>query len=284
MNWLNTPDHERVSRFAAVGVSAAAAAVCIWLLVRIAWLLVAPGDDTAAAPRGGTAAPATTAVSIAKWHLFGNPQALTPAAPSALATVLKLGLRGTLALPDPKDERALAIIVNEHGVETSYRIGAEVVPGATLAEVHADHVVLDHAGAAETLALPRPDEHAPPLPEKNQARLNAVASSANPAAPRAGAPLPGIRPPAIDPQEFVRQIHPVLSGGKIIGADISGADAGLLARVGLKPSDVVTAVNGTPLANVSNPQALIEQLQSSPSIQVTVQRDGKPATLTLSLH
>jgi general secretion pathway protein C len=76
----------------------------------------------------------------------------------------------------------------------------------------------------------------------------------------------------------------VFDGGKIVGADISGADASLLARVGLKSTDVVTAINGTPLANVANPQALMDQLQNSPSIQVTVQRDGKPATLTLSLH
>ena len=287
MNWLSTPDHERASRFAAIGISAIAAAACVYLLVRIAWLLVPHGGDTAVTPRGGAAAAATTSVSIAKWHLFGNPQALTPAAPSTLATVLKLGLRGTLALPDAKDERALAIIVNEQGVETSYRVGAEIVPGAKLAAVYADHVEIDHGGIAEALALPRPEQHAPPLPEKNQQRLNPAAAG-NPSAGRtaavSGAPVPGIRPPTVDPQEFVRQIHPVLSGGKIIGADISGADAGLLARVGLKPTDVVTAVNGTPLANVSNPQALIEQLQSSPSIQVTVQRDGKPATLTLSLR
>jgi general secretion pathway protein C len=77
----------------------------------------------------------------------------------------------------------------------------------------------------------------------------------------------------------------VFSGeGRIVGADISGADAATLARVGLKPTDVVTAINGTPLTSVSNPQALMDQLQNSSSIQVTVQRDGKPATLTLSLR
>lgn len=287
MNWSSTSDHERASRFASFGVSALAAAACLYLLVRIAWLLVpqAPLSAGTPAPAASVAAPA---VSVAKWHLFGNPQALAPAARSSLATVLKLGLRGTLALPDPKDERAIAIIVNEQGVETSYRIGAEVAPGAKLAEVYADHVVIDHAGVAESLALPRPDQHSVPLPERNQQRLSGVSpashlpsphpTSAAPAAASAGAGA------HVDPQEFARQIRPVISGGRIVGADISGADAGLLARVGLKPSDVVTAVNGTRLADVSNPQALFEQLQNSASIQVTVQRDGKPATLTLSLR
>jgi general secretion pathway protein C len=205
--------------------------------------------------------------------------------------VLKLGLRGTLALPDPKDERALAIIANEQGVETSYRIGAPVAPGAQLTEVYADHVVLDHEGVAETLTLPRPEQHAPPLPERNQARIAAAGSAASsvppgltpgPAAPAAkpAAPVPG----HIDPQDVARQLKPAFADGKIVGADISGADASLLARLGLKPTDVVTAINGTPLAGVTNPQQLMDQLQNSSSVQVTVQRDGKPATLTLSLR
>src|SRR6185369_15268695 len=203
------------------------------------------------------------------WHLFGNPQGIPSATPaSSLATVLKLGLRGTLALADPKDDRALAIIANEQGVETSYRIGANVAAGAHLAEVYADHVVLDHEGVAETLTLPRPEQHAPALPAKNQQRVAAAASA----------------PPRIDPQDVARQLKPVFADGRIVGADISGADASLLARLGLKPTDVVTAINGTPLAGVTNPQQLMEQLQSSSSVQVTVQRDGKPATLTLSLR
>jgi general secretion pathway protein C len=262
------------------------------MLVRLAWLLVPRHADSAAliippVPSGAT-------VSVAKWHLFGNPQGVIAAtSASTLATVLKLGLRGTLALPDPKDERAIAIIANEQGIESSIRIGDDVAPGARLAEVYADHVVLDHQGIAETLTLPRPDQHAPPLPAKNQQNLtNAATSTSVPpgyvpksaAAPTA----PGSAAAAakhIDPQEFARQIRPVFSAdGKIVGADISGADAGTLARVGLKPNDVVTAINGTPLTSVSNPQALMEQLQNSSSIQVTVQRDGKPATLTLSLR
>jgi general secretion pathway protein C len=293
LNSLSPTDHERLSRLGAFAVCLVAAAACLYLLVRLAWLLVPHHADDGAAPVN--VAPPSTAVSVAKWHLFGNPQGLTGAAPaSTLATVLKLGLHGTLALPDPKDERAIAIIANEQGIESSVKIGADVAPGARLAEVYADHVVLDHQGVAETLTLPRPEQHAPPLPAKNQQNLaNAAASSSTPpgyAAKSAATPAAPVAPAAataqrIDPQEFARQIRPVFSGdGKIVGADISGADAATLARVGLKPTDVVTAINGTLLTSVSNPQALMDQLQNANSIQVTVQRDGKPATLTLSLR
>ncbi|TLY48232.1 MAG: PDZ domain-containing protein [Gammaproteobacteria bacterium] len=55
-------------------------------------------------------------------------------------------------------------------------------------------------------------------------------------------------------------------------------------QVGLKPTDLVTAVNGTPLSNVSNPQQLLDKFGNAASLQITVQRDGKPATLTLNLR
>ena len=292
LNTLSPTDHERLSRVGALGIAAIAAACCIYLVVRLAWLAV-PQRASEAFASPPTAVAADAALSVAKWHLFGNPQGVASAAPaSALATVLKLGLRGTLALPDPKDERALAIIANEQGSEASYRIGADVTPGARLAEVYADRVVLDHQGVAETLALPHPEQHAPPLPERNQQALHSAAAPASSIPP--GFPVSaGAAPPAakaagaakpVDPQDFARQIRPVFAEGRIVGADISGADAATLARVGLKPTDVVTAINGTPLAQVSNPQALMDQLQKNASIQVTVQRDGRPATLTLSLR
>ena len=295
LNSMSSGDHERLSRLAALGACAVAAALCLYLLVRIAWLIVPRGDAGVPAPPGNAAAPTPGApVSVAKWHLFGNAQSVAGAAPAtSLATVLKLGLRGTLALPDPKDERALAIIANEQGVETSYRIGAAVAPGAHLSEVYADHVVLDHEGVAETLNLPRPEQHAPALPDKNQARIAAAGSTASSMppgfVPGSSATAPAAKPAAaalgrIDPQDVARQLKPVFADGKIVGADISGADASLLARLGLKPTDVVTAINGTPLAGVTNPQQLMDQLQNSSSVQVTVQRDGKPATLTLSLR
>lgn len=289
LNWTASNDHERLSRLAAHAVSLFAAGCCVYLLVRIAWLLVPGGGEREAPPASVPTPAAPAAVSVAKWHLFGNPQAIAPAQGAGLATVLKLGLRGTLALPDAKDERAIAIIANEQGLESSYRIGADVVPHARLTEVYADHVVLDHAGVAETLTLPRPEQHAVAAPDKGRgAKAATTAASVPPGTRPAPAPAGSARAGAgaagLDPSELARQIRPAIAGGRIVGADISGADPALLARYGLQPSDVVTAINGTPLDSMPNPQALIEHLKTSPSIQVTVQRNGKPATLTLNLH
>jgi type II secretory pathway component PulC len=46
----------------------------------------------------------------------------------------------------------------------------------------------------------------------------------------------------------------------------------------------VTSINGTALTSLSDPQQFMDNLKSTTSLQVTVLRDGKPATLTVSLR
>jgi type II secretion system protein C len=149
----------------------------------------------------------------------------------------------------------------------------------------------------ESLSLPRPEDHAadatassanarqpgqpssmPPgyTPGRSAAQMPAAATGAAPGLTRAN---------AADLARDVR-FEPVFDGGRIAGARLSGggAAATLMNQVGLRPTDVVTAVNGTQLANVANPQQLLDQLGNASSLQVTIQRDGRPATLTLNLR
>jgi general secretion pathway protein C len=298
-NRLTRIDPARLSRPAAWASAAAAAFACLWLLARLLWLALPQADDEVGTVVAAPATPAPPPPSIAKWHLFGNPQTVSLAqlARNAPATTLKLTLRGTLALPDPR--QGIAVIADEHGGERAYKVGEEVNGGARLSEVYTDHVVLTHEGAAETLTLPRPEEHAPELPAANQRNLGTAGGAAKTAA----APLNYV-PPAIDhgaldwsraqqqlqldPAELARQVHiePVFENGKIAGARLSGGGqvAALMQKAGIKPTDLITAVNGTALAGLSNPQQFMDNLRNASSLQVTVLRDGKPATLTLDLR
>jgi general secretion pathway protein C len=290
-------DHQRLSRLSALGVCTIAGLICLWLLVRLLWLLLPQADDAVIAPPAASVASAVPQ-SVAKWHLFGNPQSVNLAqlAHNAPATTLKLILRGTLSLPDAK--QGMAMIADEHGSERAYKVGEDVGDNAKLAEVYTDHVVLSHEGAAETLTLPRPEMHAPPLPEANQRNL------ANTPGGKASSIPPTYVPPQmahgaldwsqaqknlrLDPAQLAQQVHvePVFIGGKIAGARLSGGGevAALMQKAGLKPTDLITTVNGTALTSLSNPQQLMDNLQGATSLQVTVLRDGKPATLTLNLR
>lgn len=298
LNPLTATDHERLSRAAALAVGAGAGLISIWVLVRLLWLAlpqVDVGAELAPLPAPPAAAPVQ---SIAKWHLFGNPQSVNLAqlARAAPATALRLTLRGTLALPDPK--QGIAMIADEQGHERSYNIGDDVAVNAKLVEVYTDHVVLNHEGALENLQLPRPEAHTPELPEANRQNLAGTANG------KAASVPPTYVPPQmahgaldwskaqkqlqIDPAELAKQVHvePVFENGKIAGARLSaGGQIGtLMAQAGLKPNDMITAVNGTALAGLSNPQQFMDNLKDAQSLQVTVLRDGKPATLTLNLR
>ena len=298
LNSLTSADHERLSRVAAFAVCAGAGLIALWMLVRLLWLAVPRADvvDTGIAP-AQSSAPAPMQ-SIAKWHLFGNPETVNLAAlaRNAPPTALKLILRGTLALPDAT--QGIALIADEQGRERSYNVGDDIVGNVKLIEVYTDHVVLNHEGSLEDLQLPRPEVHTPELPEANRKALAAAGGN------KASSVPPTYVPPQMahgaldwskaqkqlqmDPGELAKQVHvePVFENGKIAGARLSagGQIGSLIMQAGIKPSDVVTAVNGNSLAGITNPQKLMDSLQNASSLQVTVMRDGKPATLTLNLR
>ena len=296
LNAMSSADQARVSRLSAIAVAAVAALICLWAIVKIGWLAV-PQSNDAASVTGTTATTATPPpVSIAKWHLFGNPQSIAMAqlARNAPATTLKLTLRGTLSLPDPT--QGIAMIADEHGAESAYKVGEEVTDRAKLAEVYTDHVVLTHEGVSETLNLPRPEEHAvaPETNLRNTAASNGKASSIPPTyvppqmATGAVDWNKAARDMKLDPTKLAQQVHidPVFQNGKITGARLSGGGdvAVLMDKAGLKPTDVVTAINGKPVTSLTTDTNFVDNLKNASNLQVTVLRDGKPATLTVSLH
>jgi general secretion pathway protein C len=295
---LSPFDQARLSRLAALGVCVAAAVACLWLLVRLAWLLVPQSDEAAIQAPADTPSAVAPAQSVAKWHLFGNAQSVMLAqAARAPATSLKLTLRGTLALPEA--DQGMAMIEDEHGGERAFKVGEDVADGVKLTQVYTDHVVLNHAGATEMLSLPQPEAHSAP-----DASQRSVGSAGSGSSPKTSSVPPTYVPPAmvhgtvdwnqaqknlrLDPAELAKQvrIEPVFVDGKISGARLSGGGdvAVLMNQVGLKPTDLVTAINGTTLSGLSNPQQLMDNFKNASSLQVTVMRDGKPATLTLNLH
>ena len=89
-----------------------------------------------------------------------------------------------------------------------------------------------------------------------------------------------------NPEEIAKrlQIVPVLYGGRVTGIRLSaGADSSLMNQIGLRPGDVVTAVNGAPVDSIARGQQIIEGLRNASSARVTVLRDGRPADITISL-
>jgi general secretion pathway protein C len=275
---------------------AALSGLCVWLAVRMLWLFLAGPQLPAATlpPPVAATRSAPSAHSIAAWHLFGNALAGPNLAALAQAreTSLKLVLRGVLAEEDPA--LGVALIAEEGARERAYHVGDELPGGARLEGVYPDRVALSRAGVTETLSLPRASA------ADSAGAPRASAPGASQAALRGYTPvftqpqmLPGVdlsqatRGMAIDPERLARDITvlPVLEGGKFAGVRLSGGrDAALLGQLGLRPTDVVTAVNGIPLDSLERGQQIAETLRESRTANVTVRRDGRDVVLNINLN
>lgn len=293
-------DRNRWSERSALLCTALLAMLLVWLLARTFWLLV-PGDDggPGATARITAAASDIPAVSISKWHLFGNAPQQLAAQRNAPTTTLNLSLRGTLADADPRS--GLAVIADAQGVERAWRVGEEISVGVKLDEVHANRVVLLHDGVREELSLVRDEsaERVQPLPPDMRGGVPARnTAKAEPGAVTQFVPL-SLPQGSVNwqqtmdklggsPAELARNVRvdPVLDNGRIAGLRLSAAngDAAMLGRLGLRPSDIVTAVNGVPVDSVARGQQILESLGNASSVRVTVTRDGMPTEITVQVR
>jgi general secretion pathway protein C len=287
-----------------------ACAVALVALLRLASLFAfGPGLPEPAAPPapaiGASTAAAEPAPSIAAWHLFGNAQGpidLAALAQTAPATALRLVLRGTLNEHAP--EGGIAIITDESGTDHAYRVGDTLPGDAKLEGIYAGRVLLSRNGANESLSLPSATD-APPAasaPRTTPGRAPGASPSV-PGIPRnTAAPAPFVTPmiapgaPSLDsiraatgtdPAELAKQvqIYPVMENGRMAGVRLTaGRDSDILSRAGLRPTDIVTAVNGIPLDGPQRSGELMTALKDARTAQVTVRRDGKDMQLTIGLR
>ncbi len=295
---------DRAAALAPLAIALAGGLVA-WQLVRLTWLLLAgptlpPPESASLPPLPVANSTQPVAVSLSRWHLFGNPGGavdLAQLARQAPATPLRLTLRGTFNEDGP--EGGYAIISDESGAHRRYRVGDRLPGDAELLGIYAGRVLLRRAGIDESLSLP-------------VARAEGAGAGAAPglqgAAPaaalpgaQAGAPAPFVNPnlsfgtPSLesiraatgtDVAELARQVSvlPVLENGRFAGVRLSvGRDSDLLDRAGLKPSDVITAVNGIPLDGPERGAELLTTLRGARQVMLTVRRDGQSLQLPVGL-
>ncbi len=76
----------------------------------------------------------------------------------------------------------------------------------------------------------------------------------------------------------------VFAGGKMRGFRVyPGSNRQAFARLGLRPGDLVTGINGTPLDDKDRAQEVFNTLISSTEARVSVTRNGRQQELVLNL-
>ena len=242
-------------------------------LATATWAIVSP--QTGVASDDGTPGPAATPPpdpeAIVQRHLFGAADAV----PGAVRTIdapetrLDLTLRGIAA--SGSREFARALIAGPDNKEKVYAIGADVPGGARVHEIHADRVLLNRRGALETLRLPKFGDGNDPVPPVAAQPVGAVA-------------VDNLRNQAAT-DDLVEVVRPqaVMVDGQLRGFRVyPGRDRRRFAELGLRAGDLVTAVNGSPLTDMTQSLEAMRALTGNAEVSLTVERGDETENITVT--
>lgn len=267
-------------------------AAIAYRLAELTWRIVPVTELQETVPPEVSNVPAPTRVaevqtSVSQWSLFGKVEVAPVAEVEQEIVVpetrLNLTLLGVIA--SSTKATAKAIISDPSGNEDYYSVGMPVPGGATVEEIHPDHVMLRRNNRLEVLRLPQDEELGggmrPPVgaqytPETSTRRMPAPGVSGDHQS--TGTMLRQYRDALNqDPQSVFDLVRaePFKEGDRLVGYRISpGRDRQLLARFGLRSGDVVTAVNGVRLDNPMRGLEIMQNLQTASQMSLEVIRNG----------
>ena len=231
------------------------------------------GGKATTVPAVAPRARALDLASITNAHLFGAAPAPKQDAANAPATSIPLVLTGIIAGNDPQN--GLAILGPTAQSTKVYAVGDTIAGGPRLHSVYNDRVIIDRDGQLESLALPHQMSASAPPP--SAAMLQGGENPAIERMRRMISEQPGLIGDVLRPQ-------PVMDHGHMNGFRVyPGRDRMAFTRLGLRPGDQVTAINGTPLDDRDRSEQILKTLQSASEARVTVIRNGQQQDLVLNI-
>lgn len=210
-------------------------------------------------------------LAVAPSHVLAppvdGPQSIQPGTASSISSQPQpLFLVGT-APGRNKHEGTALIGVNPDNPQT-YVGGAVLANGARLAEIHREYVVL--ARGASTAKLPLYRRNAPSPPRRDALLMVGGAPPS--------APTPSVQHVLT---EYLRP-SPVYEGEILRGYEVyPGRKAGVFARFGLQPGDVITAINSLPLSEPHQAMELFAQLTRGSAVTATIERKNEVQSIAL---
>lgn len=167
-----------------------------------------------------------------------------------------------------KREGTAGIGVNAKSPQT-YVAGAVLVNGARLTEIHADHVVLERDGERLQLFL-------------SGSKRNVGAAQLGMAGGIQQAPRREEIVLAEDHLTDVLRSMPHYDGEQLTGLQVfPGQFASAFAQLGLRAGDIVTAINGSPVAEQAAATDMLRTLTEGAAVTVSVRRGPESKVLSL---
>lgn len=221
--------------------------------------------------------------SIQAAHLFG--QYVEPPDPGAgsarqesdepteIIDPADLTLKGTVA--STTDNNGLAII-EYRGEDKVFTVGDIIAPGFELKRVLSQEIHVINAGTTKKILLLKTgDGNSRPARATPAAARRDTRPSNNRSVRAGGVSLPTKLGDLLRPQ-------PVFQDGKQLGYRVyPGRKREQFKALGLKPGDLVTEINGTPLSDPSRGLEIFRSLNESTQVSVSIQRNGAQTSLVL---
>ena len=250
-----------------------------WRFIEVPEADVSAPTPSAQVARPDTAKPQKTkyGAEIANLHLFGvvGQKVVQRQVEKAPETRLNLTLHGVFV--GKKANEGSAIIGKKGGKQQFYQTGTKLSGGVSLKEVHADHVVLERNGRQEILRFPKSTTEGVTMAATSKATAQAGTGSLK------------TYKDTFTKQPFKIFEHlrfvPVRAGKGIKGYRIlPQRNRELFNKLGVKTSDLVTAINSTPLTDERKSLQLLNTLKTSDQIILDIVRDGNPQSVVLNLN
>lgn len=274
-----------------------------YLLAGFAWALIGalvPSADRLQTPLGAgmgapeaRAVPAAGAVAWKEFALFGDepepgaapvqPKPQPQQRPVAPAEPVRLKLFGTIASSDP--DKSLAVLSVKDAKADIYRVGAELQAGVILKEVRGWSIVVTAGSEDQVIWMiedserkPSPSIPAPLSRSGGEETPSGFAEEYKISDAKLVEKLEGYRAELTsNPIALVDRIRAsvVQRDGQPYGMRLRpGTDRALLNQLGLRPGDVLVAVNGVQVNDMANLPDVLDQLKTQQEFVLDIERGG----------
>jgi len=258
------------------------------LLAQLTWILLSDnqgGFSSAAswspASNSGGHSSARDSSVLLTISLFGKEDVSAPKqqlmeSVDAPKTRLQLQLKGVFI--SERDNESSAIVSEKGKTGEYFKVGDKLPGNAELVAVYSDRVLLKRNGRLETLSF---DDGS--TSKNSIAKVKSSSKSRQVNSPEQFVSAAEKRI-AENPTTALASVglKPV-SEGKADGYVYDGKNP-MLARMNLKPGDVVRSVNGFPLGDINKDKELLKQLYEQGSLEVEVERNGTSFYINYPLH
>ncbi|CAM5628517.1 type II secretion system protein N [Sphingobium scionense] len=243
-------------------------------LARLIWVLLTPVG--AFGPWEGRQAQLLSASARQALFASFDPFFRTgaPQAGNGVVTSLALTLYGVRL--NEGTGQGSAILATPDGIQNSYAVGDEIMPGVVLKAVSFDHVTIDRGGVEEQVFLDQ-SQTAPAIGGPADGPGSAPEGEVAPS------PVPGRDAPSADAVKRDIGFFPRTQNGRVTGLVLSPRGPGFQ-YAGFQAGDIVTQINGQPIGSAGDLASLQNQIVPGARLSLTVERGAVTVPINLILQ